>query len=103
MVAFCKAAKWGCNTNNRFVMDIATGKIDIVLLEPNGFGPLLNGEIKLLVASWKAEATWPEAPLIAQAAYNASNNTADTVGELSGMLAMVADADSQVKAGEKPD
>ena len=57
----------------------------------------------MLVASWKAEVTWPEAPLIAQAAYNASNNIADTVGELSGMLAMVVDADSQVQAGEKPD
>ena len=72
-------------------------------MESKGVGPLLNGTIKVLVASWKAEATWHEAPLIAQAAYNASNNTADTVGELSGMLAMVADADSQVKAGEKPD
>jgi len=42
MVAFCKAAKLGCRTNHRFVMDITTGKIDIAFLESKGFGPLLN-------------------------------------------------------------
>ena len=56
-----------------------------------------------MVANWEAEVTWSENPHMARAAYNASNNTAATTGELSGMLSMVLYTDSQATPGEKPD